>query len=366
MHCIHCGKQLRDNTVYCPFCGMQQYISSDTNTDGLHKPVKKSKKSAGTRKGLPSWLMLIIGFVAVAAITAGLIFGGVMSIRGINNQASKIEGKGFATPEDAIIAYAEALKAQDLDKLLSTFAVESLCESYDARKFMDHVKSFQYAYFETYPLAPTDNTLIERANIEKWREYILRLVNEQLLVLSNAASEGSLDKIISRDTVFFEDRSQMSDLLRNLQNLPDLSKMEIGEIVYNETIREGYIDSQYINNYIKWADIFGADGYKSLALTFSVDGMEGILFVDTVRYNGKWYNLPYSGPTGFSSGRMFIASDQEEYEETILDLLENQDQIIAQLKSELPNLKEEWEAEREVSMSFDEMMDFLSLTELME
>ena len=45
----------------------------------------------------------------------------------------RMEGSGFASPEDAVTAYLEAMKAGDLSGMLSTFAIETYIQNVDAQ-----------------------------------------------------------------------------------------------------------------------------------------------------------------------------------------------------------------------------------------
>ena len=391
MYCHQCGNQIPDSAPFCPYCGTplllranraqerlegyEQPVRTNTDRKAGQKQAKKQKKPAGSRKGLPGWLMLIIGVVAAVALVTGLVFGGIMNIRGINTPSSKVEGKGFDSPEEAVIAYAEALKAQDFDQLLSTYAVESLCDNFDTKKYIEWREAYTFSDYKLYPITPTDNLLIKKENVEKCKLTILNKFNYQMLTLANAASGGRLDAVVSDETIYFEDssqdRSEMSDLLRDLQNLPDFSTMEIGEIVYGEVLTDNYLKSTNIEYMIKKADSYGAEGIKSMALTFSVDGMKCILCMDTIRYNGKWYNLVPLGnlvllmDLNITSGGICVSSDQENYK-AFQDRIVNQEQILSQWKADLSNLKEKWEAEDEIPMSFDELIEFFSMTELMK
>ena len=60
----------------------------------------------------------ILTFLLALALCAGLCACG----------AGKVEGRGYGSPEEAVLAYAEALQAGDVKKILKTFAIETYVE----------------------------------------------------------------------------------------------------------------------------------------------------------------------------------------------------------------------------------------------
>ena len=51
----------------------------------------------------------------------------------------KVEGNGYNSPEEALLAYAEALKTGNVDNILSTFAVETYVERFDLAEYWDNI-----------------------------------------------------------------------------------------------------------------------------------------------------------------------------------------------------------------------------------
>ncbi|MCR5795307.1 MAG: zinc ribbon domain-containing protein [Solobacterium sp.] len=388
MFCTNCGKQVPDNNAFCPFCGTQlssakssaiktagkglQETAVHTVMPDVKEQEKKTDRPAEGRKGLPGWAMMIIGFALSAALFTGLIFGGVFRSGGANSSAVKYEGNGYDTPEEAVIAYAEALKAQDFDRMISTFAVESYCNNYDTLKAIGRQGVYSSYDFQTYPVAPAKNDLAVRTNIERRRAFLMNSVNRQMLTLAYASSGGHLYKLINSEPTTFEQGSEgereMARFLEDLQYLPDLSKVEIGEIIYAETLVDTYLSIGTFNYFKRTAEVTGADSYKALALLFSVDGLEGFIYMDTARYNGKWYNMTPGGyiessiNPGFGFTGMAAVPDPGEFSD-FSNLIAKQEQTLKELKSSLPEMKAEWEDEGN-TVSFEEMLEFLSLTEL--
>ena len=77
------------------------------------------------RKGL-------FGAVLGAALVCGLSFSAMA--------AEKTEGDGFASPEAAAAAYVEAFKNEDMDQMLSAFAVETFAANFDFDEYVALIK----------------------------------------------------------------------------------------------------------------------------------------------------------------------------------------------------------------------------------
>ena len=54
------------------------------------------------------------------------------------------EGSGWNTPEDAVLHYLDGLKEQDLDKMISAYAVESYIDHFDPQAYLER-------YYQFYP-----------------------------------------------------------------------------------------------------------------------------------------------------------------------------------------------------------------------
>ena len=135
-------------------------IPEQTGFDGFDKEVKPSipeqisfenevsshvpEKGAGIappRKKQPKRSMLI---AAIAGVLALVIFAGLLStvLRSgkSGGRSGTMEGKGFNTPEEAVISYLEALKAGDMDAMRSCFAIETIAQNYDICDNTDRIK----------------------------------------------------------------------------------------------------------------------------------------------------------------------------------------------------------------------------------
>ena len=139
MYCPQCGSAVVEDAAYCNVCG---------------SPVEKALPNAAASKRLTSkekWRLplstLVTGLVAVFAIL-GLLFVLVSRAEGTTGQgAATAEGDfaketpTFATPEDAVRYFYEALVANDFGMALEACAVREQAEGYDFLGWVDRLKT---------------------------------------------------------------------------------------------------------------------------------------------------------------------------------------------------------------------------------
>lgn len=209
----------------------------------------------------------------------------------------KIEGKGFETPEEALLAYAEALKTGDVDKILATFAVETHVENFNMEEYIDFLAA--YPMGGEYSLSPIDAFTKETGVIH--RQY--KITNQLSWMYRYIAFGEELDSNVITVNKNGEYKSA-SKFLKDLEIedwMDILSEMEIGDVLEPEDLA----DEDLINEDLwdKTEDILlkrqekylGCDEVTGLALEIELDGEDYYLCPDLACYNGKWYMLTQLG-----------------------------------------------------------------------
>ena len=154
--CEYCGAQLSDGALVCSVCGRgtqpQEVPTGSAPAQPQAAPSwgaqvpppmaapypPKASKPSGNGSGRILFLLLGVALAGVAV--AVLLAAGVLQFRsGAEPTAVKVEGPGYTSAEEAARAYAEALKAGDLNAMLSTFAVESYVEHFDMAAYIEDV-----------------------------------------------------------------------------------------------------------------------------------------------------------------------------------------------------------------------------------
>lgn len=204
-----------------------------------------------------------------------------------------VEGKGFDTPEEALIAYAEALKEGDVNKILSTFAIETHLANYDLEEQIDRVRA--YSTGNEYLFSDLDPYTHE-ANLIR-RQYLIAR-NLDFMYLNYALGEKYTGQVITISGS--GDYTSASKLLRELEQddwMEILADMEIGDIL---DYRDFDIEKDLWKNTEKKVlrpkeEVLGCDELACLGLEITLDGDDYCLLMEIACYDGKWYNCNLGG-----------------------------------------------------------------------
>ena len=212
-----------------------------------------------------------------------------------DRQQTTIEGEGFTSPEEAILAYAKALKAQDLKAMMSCFAIESYVANYNMPDEFERIGAVMPNIIWSEPIAPTESEFMSDLNIEKRRSAVVDVIMKQLLALSyyNGGKEYDGASTVMSGSVFsyneLTEQERYSDsqyTMKALQNIPEL---EVGQILQPYELQEQYLSSANLQNLRSGSSIYRAEGIKSTAIQLNINGSPYLLSMDAIRYNGKWY-----------------------------------------------------------------------------
>lgn len=404
MYCNNCGKQNNDEAHYCKFCGKpltipdEQTVDADSsNQKGYQSGREEAFPASATpertvntavAKGHPRIIGLVWGVAICAAIVTVLLVAGIAHVNLPGSAVSsenKVEGSGFDSPEEAITGYLEALQTGNLDNILSTFSVESYCENYKIEKriAMDGLYNFSSllgAGGDRSLVAYGKNEFLRDITLHQRQNDIIQKLYRQVLQFY-----GNFDEIVAdgRNVTEESDIQSVIAALSNLSEELDFSTLEIGDVIYGEIIcdRNYFASLNTIKNY---GDVIGAEGYKSLAISFSFNGEYGILFMDTAKIGEKWYNVRSDGflssLVGLDTyhGGMIYSDDEFLIEtlgqggtsagEALSEFRTYQDSVLSMYK---PAIAEASQSEivyefglEELNMSIDEMFEYFSMTEL--
>jgi len=211
-------------------------------------------------------------------------------------KTSTVEGKGYKTPEEALQAYAEALKTGDVDKILATYAVESHVANFDMARYIDHVGV--YSAGSDYMLSPIDTFTRESGVIQ--RQY--KIINQLSWMYLYVGFGEELDSGVINVNQNGEYTSA-SRFLKDLEIddwMDILAEMEIGDVLQPED----FVDDDLIpeNTWDKAEDVLkkkerylGCDEIACLGLEIELDGEDYYLCPEFACYGGKWYVLTQAG-----------------------------------------------------------------------
>ena len=218
---------------------------------------------------------------------------------------------GFDSPEDAVWEYLEGLKNHDLNRMISTFAIETYVQHH----------AFE-AMLERYGL---DHESAKRLNItpptaETRLHEITSYIIYQLWYL-NASEFGKKDFTDFADEAISEEEIS-SFFSEHWDNNPDISLLNTGTLigfippemlVEDEQERQIFLSNQFFHgNIVDYTDVpyselptgirqhkyTGTDEFEDLVAVVEFDDNLLMTFVDACRYGDRWYLESFGGAIG--------------------------------------------------------------------
>lgn len=212
-----------------------------------------------------------------------------------DNVSSTVEGKGFKSPEKAILAYAEALQSGDVKKILSTFAMETYVENLDMEEYLHQVSS----YVISMGLVSDDDYSREIRLVQ--RQYdIARQFGYLYINHTEAGFSENGQPVSIREE--YETADKFIDAMTAEDWAEILEEMEIGDVLEDKDIIPDKLTEGYYDNLERLADRYGCDEIVPLAVEITLDGEDYYLCVNVANYDGTWYNLAPMGMIGTMLG----------------------------------------------------------------
>lgn len=214
--------------------------------------------------------------------------------------AAKVEGKGYKTAEEAALAYAEALKTGDVNKVLATFAIETYVENYDLEEYIDRMNSYMPG--AEIMMESTDEYTTQ-VNLINRQAAITKNLSHMYLSMADCEMTGS-PIVLGKGE--YDDASDLVDDLTNEDWMEILADMEIGDVLgMDEFLDKDQMDPAE-ENLEKSCDYLGCDELQSVAVEVTLDGDDYYLFVDVACYDGVWYNCRPTGTLANLMGASYL------------------------------------------------------------
>jgi hypothetical protein len=330
MFCKYCGAPLNDGSRFCMRCGKEVAIAPPpvqpqapippqtpvspqapvmAQTPAAPQPAAPAVIAPPPVKSQKSryWLFgacgTAVGAILLAAI---LLIAGVFSAGG-----GRIEGPGFATPEDAAKAYLEGLKNQDVDAMISAFAVETYAENYDFAALVERIRSYQ----PTLEMRmPSGNEYTRQLNVQSRRNQVVAGIINQYMCYN------APDELNDYNPTMLEDPDAVANFVDKFKRDTEdyvFEGLKIAEVLDPEDLSDMYMAEANQENIAKQAKTFGveADDVANVAITFEADGQTWIFCPQTVRYNGKWYLQSLQGNLAILAGMDVFTGGITPYDE---------------------------------------------------
>ena len=261
------------------------------NAQAGGNPVPVTSTLEPRKKGSGRFLFLLIGLVVGIFATAAVVLV-LTQIKGGFGKTVKLEGEGYDTPEEAVTAYAEYLKAGDFDGIVSTFAMESREEYFSVEEFYERINMFSPALANSgqlYVMLGNDSDFATTINLENRRSYISTNVFRQLMMImvEQADDEELVSSIESNTTFTISDDDDIEAIMDFLDIFPELEDMKIKDFLDESDFNENF--ETVLKQHNKGKEKTWGGDIENVSLELKIDGEEYILFMTCVCYDDRWY-----------------------------------------------------------------------------
>lgn len=205
-----------------------------------------------------------------------------------------VEGPGFDSGEEAILAYARALQKGDVQEILSTFAIETYVDKYDLTAWIEN--SGTYTISAQQPIPSSDEYTMGLNRIG--RQYNITK-NLTYMYMTLGKVENFVSPIIFNGEPYDKPSELVDDMV--IYNWMDmLAKMEIGSVLRFEDL---FQDVEQVNRALEnYKRYLNCQELIPLAVELTIDGEQYYLCVDVACYDGRWYNCNFFGTIGVYLG----------------------------------------------------------------
>ncbi len=225
----------------------------------------------------------------------------------------RFEGAGYESPEEAVAAYLQAMKNGDVAGMLASFAMETYVENVDAQASLWRVRAFMPGN-SALPLG--GDYQLQMAAAKRYAELADKLYY-QWLALSWPDEYGEF----GAQAVMFQAEAEVEAFRAALAEndvAPLLETLELVDFVAPAELIEVYLSQNNLKNLAQQAAAYGCDELADVVARLSVGGEEWYQCMQCARYDGRWYNIAFSGNAGnmlgidvYSAGLMPAAAVEE-------------------------------------------------------
>ena len=216
----------------------------------------------------------------------------------------KYEGYGFDNPEAAVQAYIEAFNAGDVQRMLSTFAIETVTANTDPVASAKRQSAFVSGTVSSFPMIDDYTRALA---VQKRVSEITALLAHQFLRYAMPEAYGVYDGAI----IPFKDDADAK--IEGLYSAFDQSvfkdwfgQIEVVEVITPEgfpsDLSEKYRSESIQSSIEKVKTVCGCEDITDCIAHIRIMGEDYLQFMQCCRYDGKWYNYSMYGTAAIVAG----------------------------------------------------------------
>ena len=246
----------------------------------------------------------------------------------------RLEGEGFDTPEEAVMAYLEALNRGDVGGMLSTFAMESFVGHMNPELYLERNRVFTFNMVYTVPT--TD-------------EYAQSLIlyNRYGRIAQSLLTAYAVNTVGGYENIRFNNLEEIRGFAQEFEESPMnglIGNVEFVQWINPFALMTGSATVARMGSGVV-GDIayYGADDYTELVTLIRAGGSDAVQVMSCVKYGDRWYNADFTAQTA-------LATDQFKYpvQQVLRFLTEEESRTLAtKLLMAIPQEAVRWDAVRE-------------------
>lgn len=197
------------------------------------------------------------------------------------------EGAGWDTPEDAVLVYLEGMKEQDLNKMISAYAVETHIDHFNLQAQLERIRTYTITMT---PRMPNATNLLRGINTEARKNEIVQSILWQMSALClQERMQDFYEPIVFQEENFAEETKAFVKELDRAFKAPDFGTLNVLRFTPPEEISELYVLEVNQENIKKQTVPYGADEVRSVIAVFALDDKVGAFCCDAARYGDRWF-----------------------------------------------------------------------------
>lgn len=210
------------------------------------------------------------------------------------SQSNTFEGSGYDTPQEAVLAYIDAMRENDVAGMISTFAIETMVDHIDTYAYLDRIRMAHPISWQTFPLE--NNYTIQLAVYQRLTEIIKGLA-QQNITYSSRGTEYA-EAFAENASVRLESVEDVDSFIAEMSSdrfVSALQTCEFVEWIDSNALSELYNNEKNQENIDRTRKCYGMDEICHLNASLRMGGKDWLLFMECGRYGDKWYNSSLAG-----------------------------------------------------------------------
>ncbi len=222
------------------------------------------------------------------------------------------ESAGYASPEEAVLAYGEAFAKGDVMEMISTFAVESYVDHMDSKEYMLYYRTYATTRSDAMlPLPYTEGYARQLRVLDRVSSLLNSLKQQYFAMSGMQTAEADYAKAGTGMILFSADNADMADaFLDAAKDTVWPGDVAVGPVLGRDVSAQIDWGQSYDKNVASLCAYAGGDEAVTVAVTLRIDGVDYLQLMLCVRYGDTWYNQALGGfAANYITARFNVLSD---------------------------------------------------------